>query len=150
VNSRRRDGLSISMSLLVFAFLGFALGTFLLWNQHFGVPAHMTVESCGGSSLHRHGRSSPLSDLINPVCHGRMSGAPNQPVMTILEASRGDVGHDINVHIFGSGNWATAYKDTWWHPLIPLGIGCALGAGAVWNIASRRRRDPTQTTETAA
>jgi hypothetical protein len=142
--SRRRGRSTIHIGLLGGALVFFAIGTFLLWNQHSGVPARMTVESCTASktgTLHSHG------DVVFPLCYGRPSGAPDQPFTDIWGAWWRDAGHDINVHILGSGTGATAIKDSWWQPLTGLAIGCVLGVGGVRAIVRRLRRAPPVTAE---
>jgi hypothetical protein len=139
---KRLGWFTIHIGLFGAALVFFAIGTFLVWNQQSGVPARVTVESCSGSSPTGHTRG-PRSVANLPTCYGRPSGAPDQPLMKIWNGWWGDAGHDINVHILGSGNTATVTKDSWWQPLTALGIGCMFGAGAVSGIVRRRRRGRT-------
>jgi len=147
--STRRGRFTIHIGSFGAAIVFFAIGTFLVWNQHSGVRAHLTVESCNGSSPTGHS-NGPFSIARLPNCYGRPSGAPDQPLMKIWNGWWGDEGHEINVHLLGSGKTATAIKDSWWQPLTALGIGCIFGVLAVIGIV-RRLRGPALpvTTESA-
>jgi hypothetical protein len=136
--SRRRGRIAIYMGLLAVALVCFAGGAFPLWVQHSGVPARMTVASCGVSH-YSHGRHIPL----RPVCYGQPSGAPRQRSTVIWNTWWGDEGHDINAHMLGSGRHALVVKDSWVQPLISLGIGCIFGVGGVLGIMRRPRPSPT-------
>ncbi|EJO90373.1 hypothetical protein ACRU43_23465 [Mycobacterium colombiense] len=119
------------MGLFVASLALLAIATFLVWNQHYGVPARVTVDNCWDNG----------ADSVNvPInnCSAHASGAPNGSVI-ISGASSPDVGHDVEVHRTGE----FVIKDTWWEPLVIAGLGCAAGVSAVRAIARRRRLAPT-------
>ncbi|WP_142393473.1 hypothetical protein [Mycobacterium sp. 4858] len=130
--SRRRDRPRIltilGSSVLSLALI--AIATFLVWNQHFGAPARMTVERCWD-------RGAASDDMPFNNCYAHPSDAPHDrgPVISALP---GDVGHDIEVHRTGT----FVIKDTWWEPLLLLGLGGAAGVSAVRAIVRRIRRAP--------
>jgi hypothetical protein len=107
----------------------------------------MTVEQC--SSGHSHGHGFNAFDFIMPNCRGRLSGAPDQPLMRIENAWWGDKGHDINVHILGGGRYPTVIKDSWFQPLVWLGFGFVGVVFVVSGIVSRLRGAPPVATESA-
>ena len=55
----------------------------------------------------------------------------------------GDEGHDVNVHILGSGSAATVIKDSWFQPLIWLGLGFLGVVLVVSDIVDRLRPNNT-------
>jgi hypothetical protein len=133
IRSRRgsdRPRLLTILALLVISLALFAIATFLVWNQHFGVPARVTVDSCSD-------RGADSVDLPINNCYAHPSGAPKGSVI-ISGALSLDVGHDVEVHRTGE----FAIKDTWWEPLLLLGLGCAAGVSAVRAIVRRLRRAP--------
>ncbi|KBZ62042.1 hypothetical protein K875_02963 [Mycobacterium [tuberculosis] TKK-01-0051] len=125
-----RPRLLTSVGLFVASLALLAIATFLVWNQHYGVPARVTVDNCWDNG----------ADSVNvPInnCSAHASGAPNGSVI-ISGASSPDVGHDVEVHRTGE----FVIKDTWWEPLVIAGLGCAAGVSAVRAIARRRRLAP--------
>ena len=61
----------------------------------------------------------------------------------------GDEGHDVNVHILGSGSDALVIKDSWFQLLISLGFGFLGLVLAVSGVVDRLRGAPLETTESA-
>ena len=147
-SQRRSPRILTILALSVFSPLFLAFGTLQLRDQQFGVPVRMTVVSCGPQT-HIHGRATPSRVFVHwlhkvPVyCYGRPSDAPNQKPTKIYGAQYGDVGHIIDVHLSSIGKSAT--KDSWWWPLIGIGLGCVFGLSAVRAVARRLRRAPPDT-----
>lgn len=131
--------------LSLFALALFAFGSFTLWNQHFGVPARVTINHCSAARTNpQHGgyRRNWYS-LMPGDCIGHPSGgAPDQGSITVYDAQWSDVNHDIDVHIVKGLNSQVAIKDGSWWPLIIVGIGLLFGVGAVTAIVRRLRRAP--------
>jgi hypothetical protein len=109
--NRRGGRILASVGGYFFTLLFFGIGAFLLWDQHFGTPARMTVESCWD-----HG-----ADTVDwsPNCSARPSGAPDQKATDIFFGQSGDVGHDIDVHGVGP----VVVKDRWYTPFVFFGFG---------------------------
>jgi hypothetical protein len=148
VTERDRPGsgriTTVALSSLL-AILLIGMGTFQLWFQHSGTPAHVTVVSCGPPAPHyrthnwltriwRQFHKEPES------CVGQPSGAPGQQSIEIYGAQYADVGHVIDVHLTDHGK--SAHKDKWWGPLIEIGIGCLIAVGGIWVILPNRRHVP--------
>ena len=146
--SRGRPRILTILALSVFSPLFLAFGTLQLWDQQFGVPVRMTVVSCGPQT-HIYGRATPSRAFVHwlhkvPVyCYGRASDAPDQKPIKIYGVQYGDVGHIIDVHLSSIGKSAT--KDSWWWPLIGIGLGCVFGLSAVRAIVRPLRRAPPNT-----
>jgi hypothetical protein len=102
-----------------------AVAAFFLWDQHFGVPARMTVEYCSPGN--------------KPLCYGvwRQGPAPEQ-TMYISGVGPEDVGHDVDVH-FHPGSGRAPESDADITPLLMLAAGGISGVCAVIAIARRRR-----------
>jgi hypothetical protein len=130
-----RPRLLTILGLLVISLALFAVATFLVWNQHFGAPARVTVDSCSD-------RGADSVDVPINNCYAHPSGAPKGSVI-ISGALSSDVGHDVEVHRTGE----FAIKDTWWEPLLLLGLGCAAGVSAVRAIVRRLRRGLPNTSD---
>jgi hypothetical protein len=120
-----------------------ALGSYLVWEQHSGVAARMTVTEChtstGSTSHRRHGmHRSRRSDN----CFGVVVNQPRtyQNSMKIWGVHRSDIGHDVDVRIHGR----EAVANAWSVPLVILGIGGALGVGLLLYAVFRRRRPAGQ------
>ena len=130
----RRIGTIVFLTVL--ALLPLAWGSFILWGQLSGVPGRMTVEECSSNGT--------FLDLFTPDCYGQLIGAPATP--QIWNGWWGDKGHDINVHLHGSGMDTTAFKDSWLQPLIWLGLGFLLAFYGIWAMV---RPAPPLTAENA-
>lgn len=129
--SSDRPRLLTILGLFVASLALLSIATFLVWNQHYGVPGRVTVDICWDN-----GADSVNVPINNCSAHAR--GAPEGSVI-ITGASSPDVGHDVEVHRTGD----LVIKDTWWEPLVIAGLGCAAGVSAVRAIARRRRLAPT-------
>jgi hypothetical protein len=132
-------------SLLAIALIG--IGTFQLWFQHSGTPAHVTVVSCGPPAPHyrTHNWLTTIWRKFHKEpgsCVGQPSGAPGQQSIEIYGAQYADVGHVIDVHLADDGK--SAHTDSRWRPLIEIGMGCAIGVAGIWLVLpARRRSSPT-------
>lgn len=119
-------GMIVGFSL---CFLGLtAAGAFLLWGQHFGVPARMTVVSC----------TSGHDFACRGVLAGQVTGPASDRAIVIMGAGPEDVGHDINVHFDRHSGFAPI-TDADPTPLLMLGVGVVCGVCAVVFVVIRRQ-----------
>jgi hypothetical protein len=109
-------------------------------NQHSGVPARMTVSKCihGRHAACWGAQPGTMPQTVDDPSHPGQTmeiqvSNPDRSNIKINDAGDGDVGHEIDVHVhyghYGSGTFAQ--KDGSAKPLVCIGIGCALGVGAV-------------------
>jgi hypothetical protein len=113
-------------------------GTWLMWVQHSGVPARVTVLSCAESGPR-------LSDRLYSYAFGDSCGNYQIDKDRYLEfwgVYRKDVGHEIDVHIAPLGGSDEAVPDAWIVPPIEVGVGFVLGVAAVIGIVRRVRPAP--------
>jgi hypothetical protein len=140
-NKKRGKRSSMIPVLLALSLLAIGLGSFVVWRQHSGVPARMTVESCHiGSTTY----GNPLV-FIFPDCYGRYGpvvGASKPPLIKISYGWYGDQGHDVNVHIVGGPRHTQAINQSWYQPIFWFSIAFLSLVGAAWAVVGRLRPNP--------
>jgi hypothetical protein len=117
LNRYRRGNTLAGIILLVLSLAGFGVGAYTFYAYHAGTPAKATVVSCSKSRTK--GRTCQGTWTINGESHrGRIDGD--------LDDSR-QAGSSIDVHVYKSKAYPTAWVDKWWW------IAAAMfGAGAVF------------------
>jgi hypothetical protein len=128
------------VTFLLFSVIGFTMLAMFAWSQLCGVPARVTILHCD----HR----TSVFERSYPNCVGTPSGAPADQEMSVQGAGVGDEGHDVKVHITGSGATAEATKDGWsWQAVMGfiLGVGC--GYMTIRAVVRRIRAAPAVSSE---
>jgi hypothetical protein len=140
-NKKRGKRSSMIPVLLALSLLAIGLGSFVVWRQHSGVPARMTVESCRIGRMN-HGN---VFGLIFPDCYGRygpVSGGSKPPLIKISSGWYGDQGHEVNVHIVDAPRHTRAINQSWYEPIFWFSIAFLSLVGAAWAVVGRLRPNP--------
>ena len=110
----------------------------MLWGQHSGVPARITVLSCHGVKD---------TDCWGVLRHVGPNGLYTEQEMYIDGTDRNDIGHDVDVHIHNDGRSPIADTGIFPAPLMMIAAGALAGIAAV--VAAVMRRQLSQRRPTA-